>query len=559
MSHREARTPSTVPASAAARVTKAVAETMTAVIWRGVRPTARSASRSRPRSRTVAPTVVASSASPDQREHGDQAGGDGADRRELVGGVGDLAHFEPAAGRLGEGVAYGGGVGAVVQHQVVEVGAGRLRRRGGGVAVAQGVQGGGDDPAGVGGFDAAADDVQDVRPAGDGHPYPVADVRVEEFQQALPGDRLVGAARGVALGDGEGVGAGQGAEPAQGDGAGLARDEGLHLGTRVGGQPVLPGEELADGRVVEGVGAGGEGRGQADAFGAGGEAVHGGPGAQGDGDEQQGDGEAGHGRRGAQRAVEGAAPAEDEGRGDLEAEGAPREGGGPAGGGGGGAGDRDRWHPSGAPGGQAGRRADEGHHATADGQGQPGVFGELPPHGRRVADPAGRQGAEELGDECAEGDAQQREAEVQGEEHADDLAGGEADGLEDGDVAEVAADPAADGAAHRQRRGEQRAEPEEAEKAGEQAVVAGGIGAGLAPGGDVGDLVGAEPGDGPLDDVVGVRGVAEPEADGAAVLVLTGIGGGKGPGQHPADTGGSRPRGRGLRRSPRCRRPAGGR
>ncbi len=164
------------------------------------------------------------------------------------------------------------------------------------------------------------------------------------------------------------------------------------------------------------------------------------------------------------------------------------------------------------------------------------MLGKPVPQGHRLADPAGDQSAEPLGEQCSEGDAQQRQAEVEREEHPDHLARREPDGLEDRDVPQMSADPGTDGAAHGQGGGEQRTESEEAEQPSEELVVPLGFGLGLPPGGDIGDLIGAEPGDRPLDDVVGVRGVGELEAYGAAALVAARVGGGEGFGEHPADS-----------------------
>ena len=79
------------------------------------------------------------------------------------------------------------------------------------------------------------DDVQDLRLVADRHPHPVAHPDVQQVEQPLPGHRLVGPARGTALGQRERVRLPVGAESAQRDRGGLAGYQRGHLDARVGG------------------------------------------------------------------------------------------------------------------------------------------------------------------------------------------------------------------------------------------------------------------------------------------------------------------------------------
>lgn len=94
------------------------------------------------------------------------------------------------------------------------------------VVLAEGVERGGNDAAGVLRLDAAAHDVQNLLLVADSHAHPVADPHVQQVEEALPGHGLVTAVCGATLGEGVRVGGPAGAEAAQGDRGRLARDQG---------------------------------------------------------------------------------------------------------------------------------------------------------------------------------------------------------------------------------------------------------------------------------------------------------------------------------------------
>ena len=99
-------TPTVVPSAAASSAVNPAAVTIGALIWRGVRPIALSASRSRPRSRTPVPISRQQFGEPDQRQHPDQRRDHAPRRFQPVRRIGCLADLQGPAGRLGERVAH---------------------------------------------------------------------------------------------------------------------------------------------------------------------------------------------------------------------------------------------------------------------------------------------------------------------------------------------------------------------------------------------------------------------------------------------------------------------
>src|SRR6202034_4759849 len=138
-----------------------------------------------------------------------------------------------------------------------------------------------EDVAVVVGVEGAADDLEDHRDAVDGDLDPVADVVVQQVEQALARDRLVVGVEHRALDDVERVRAGRGAHRAGGEGRGRARQQGVELGPGVVGRDLRVAGELrllgVDGLAARVDGQGGR---EVDPGRAAGEPVEGGPAGQ---------------------------------------------------------------------------------------------------------------------------------------------------------------------------------------------------------------------------------------------------------------------------------------